>query len=664
MVVCGEEFSGAITTTRDVWMWGLGIAGQMGDGSYTSYSSPHKVAGLPPVDALSVSQAQVFGITADGSVWTWGLPGDQAHDAGAVTTTPQQVAAFFGKKRVRQLCCGRKHYVIVTTGAFGPTSTLEFRSRPPFVAGSWIRFTIQSRDVNGGECSTGGSRFSGRLSLQDSNDAKVALGLWIPDCVVEIDDNMDGSYSGRCRSATAGRFVLEVALNTQPVADSPLALDIVPGPVSPSHCFVAWNSNASTNRQLQGPPHARFCGALVLRDKWGNSTTEIDANAVVVVQITNPTNNSIVFKETCSVVDCRLSVECPDECGVYAIEIGIDGLHDDCAVGDSPWSLTVRTEPSLQDILSACRVVCVCPVIAGAGAVVCVDWDAAIVANLHGYNVKVVITRTSEHTLSPRALVRCGHALHPLIQTVPVAAANSSATFDMIVAGEYSIVATLEPTHASSSLSSSDGCVELFASKLDVLPARPHVDFTEIRQVKSQLHQLRQREVVYLTLQLRDAYGNACTRTDPTADRVTAYVAPYHTLHESTPVDVRAGAVPGTLELAVKPTSTSAYLHVLLDDMPILYSPFEVRDAVAEGVAESTPPCVDDRPVAPPLHLPTSQESLVELQRVEVTRRRASDALRRERARVQAERDRQLKQNATKRTGGGFTVQFEPHKSR
>ncbi len=43
---CGEEFSAVVTKTRTVYTWGLGLAGQIGDGELENRSFPTKVNAL------------------------------------------------------------------------------------------------------------------------------------------------------------------------------------------------------------------------------------------------------------------------------------------------------------------------------------------------------------------------------------------------------------------------------------------------------------------------------------------------------------------------------------------------------------------------------------------------------------------------------------------
>ncbi|KAF0697947.1 Aste57867_11400 [Aphanomyces stellatus] len=650
LVVCGEEFSGAVAATRAVYMWGLGIAGQMGDRTYTSYDAPHLVDGLPPVETLSLSQAQVFAVTGEGGVWTWGLPGDRAHDAGAIIESPEQVAAFFGKKRVRQLGCGRKHYVMVTRGAFGPTSTLSFKNTTAKV-GEWLRFTIAAMDTEGEECTTGGSQFVARLSLQDATDPKAALGLTTQDSVVEITDDMDGRYSGRCRSAVAGRYVLVVTLNSLPVAQSPFEVELVSGHVHPPHCHVIW---AKTSSLLVGTPGERLQGHVECRDNFNNlvrPTTPMksddadDFNVMTVVQLLDPTSNAVLFKQSFPSIDSNSTVDvyvdCPVAAGTYAIDVRIDGeaLHPTT-------SLVVQPPTDIAAVAATCRVLLPSHGVVDEAIAVHVTWDGGMASRLD-----FTCTATpNSHTLSARALVRCGHRLDPRVfSLVQVDASTAIATVRFEVASVYTVVVSLLTDGDNDATTSSHA---IATTNIAVAPGRAHVDFTEICHGRAQLARVQtSANVVDLTIQLRDRFGNACESVHPD-DVVTGLVTDLPTVDDrQIGLDSVVGK-DGTVTMSVPPLvpGQRTYLHMWLNDRPIMYSPFELSEAVEAVDEENRPPLGI---VVPPLVV-----NLDDLRRQETTRRRADQALKRERERRQAERDKQDKLKARKRTGGGFTVQF------
>ncbi|CAK4071729.1 unnamed protein product [Aphanomyces euteiches] len=644
-VACGEEFSSAITTTRDVFMWGLGIAGQMGDGEYTSYDSPRHVDGLPPIDQVCLSQAQVFAITEGGGVWTWGLPGDRAHDADAVVQKPEQVAAFFGKKRIRQLCCGRKHYVIVTNGTYGPKSTVSMAKTGPYQVGEWIRFKIVARDMNGDDCTTGGARFTARFVLHEAADANAALGLVAQDSAVQVEDNMDGTYSGRCRSRLAGIYHVDVALHTLTVHESPIEVEVEPGAVHPPSCEAAWKRELP----LVGAAKEEIICTITLRDAFNNAVPADDQDKVhdlvVVVQVIHPSTNSIEWKKAFPWGD-RVVLTCPDAPGVYAVHVGIDGIDAKSTVVGSPFPLTIPApKVDLNALASTCVVAWPPNAIVGNDLGVQMPWEDDHPCAFDGISLHCQLTPQQEHTLSARALVRWGHSFSPLVQTSPPGSAQC--VFQPRIAGEYAV---------SAAISNGVKSQQVASGTTTVAPGRAHVDFTEFPDGKRQLRQLqdarRSSTTVELLLQLRDKFGNACDANHPD-DVVTAFLSRSHGLDGALPVDVKEGQVAATYVLDVAPTEEcSAFLHVLLNDKAIMYSPFALHDG---GASDE-----DDRPLETAPVEKLTLESLEKLKLEEITRRRAMEALRREQARQRADTERKRQQQAMKRTGGGFTVQFKP----
>ena len=88
---CGEEFTVAITDKQAVFAFGLGNVGQMGDGKEGNAEVPVHVEGMQgkQAEAASCGAAQVHVVSTDGSVYVWGLAG----------TDTQQMAADIRRAR-------------------------------------------------------------------------------------------------------------------------------------------------------------------------------------------------------------------------------------------------------------------------------------------------------------------------------------------------------------------------------------------------------------------------------------------------------------------------------------------------------------------------------------------------------------------------------------
>lgn len=77
-VTCGSAFNLALKDDGSLWAWGRNNWGQLGDGTLVDRSSPVRVAGLPPMSAVSASPAgtnatgHVLALDRVGNVWVWG----------------------------------------------------------------------------------------------------------------------------------------------------------------------------------------------------------------------------------------------------------------------------------------------------------------------------------------------------------------------------------------------------------------------------------------------------------------------------------------------------------------------------------------------------------------------------------------------------------------
>ena len=71
-VAAGDGFSVALDDLGNVWAWGKGYEGQLGNGSWTRSLVPTRVPSLTSVEAIAVGTRHVLALRTDGTVWAWG----------------------------------------------------------------------------------------------------------------------------------------------------------------------------------------------------------------------------------------------------------------------------------------------------------------------------------------------------------------------------------------------------------------------------------------------------------------------------------------------------------------------------------------------------------------------------------------------------------------
>lgn len=74
VAMCGEEFSVVISESHEVFTFGLGNVGQLGDGSSSNSPSPFQIPELTPsigAESVSCNKSQVLATTHSGQTYTW-----------------------------------------------------------------------------------------------------------------------------------------------------------------------------------------------------------------------------------------------------------------------------------------------------------------------------------------------------------------------------------------------------------------------------------------------------------------------------------------------------------------------------------------------------------------------------------------------------------------
>ncbi|OQR81351.1 hypothetical protein THRCLA_11814 [Thraustotheca clavata] len=613
----------------------------MGDGTFDGYCSPHEVPGIDePIEMLSVSQAQIFAIAESGSVFTWGLPGDRAYDSSAKIPKPERVGAFFGKKRLQTLACGRKHYVLITLGAFAPFSKLSWDTKCKHIAGVWCHFDIQTYDNRDIACQTGGYVFTSYLTLIEATSKRDNS----HEICVEIIRNMNGTYSGRYRCYLAGSYLLNITLDHLGISGNPFSVNVSPGAIYPPTCLVQW----SNPLPLVLRPDNKLSITSVLCDKYGNEVpktqhSEDDEDVCLCYQIVD-NNNQIIIKK--STTGCSIVVEIPTHPGAYMVHIGIDGIEGKHAVQKSPFSLVVQKDKTTTEALAALasktRLIFPSEAIADEEFVISIEMDNELPDDCY-YKIHIEST-TKSHQLSARALVRWGKTdpLAPIVKIIRDIA-KSIESMVIKVAGSYEMTMSIYNENAS---------YDVGNAMINVIANRAAVEFTQLTNWSSSLAEYEDGVVhSSLHLQLHDKCGNLAINYPQ--DIVIAWIdttEEVNTNREELIVEKLSNSVLTIFFPQIKNGGsyiitkvTNLWLHIHLNNVPIEYSPFQL----AAKTIEVPPP--------PPVEARKNYDKLL---REEATRRRAEGTLRRERAQIREDRERKQKQQNLRRTGGGFTVKF------
>lgn len=95
-VSCANDFSVAVKTNGTLWSWGLGTAGQLGDGSVVSKSSPVQVGALTDWAQVSAGTSFCTTVKTDGTLWSWGFNTSGQLGSGSTTnrSSPVQVGVL------------------------------------------------------------------------------------------------------------------------------------------------------------------------------------------------------------------------------------------------------------------------------------------------------------------------------------------------------------------------------------------------------------------------------------------------------------------------------------------------------------------------------------------------------------------------------------------
>lgn len=642
-VACGEEYSCAISYTRQVFTWGLGIAGQLGNGELNNCSTPGLLSELNDkgVESIACSQSQVFAICADGAVFTWGLNMDTVHlnflefsslDKSSFVTRPIPVPSFTKKRRARMFSCGRKHYCLITMGVYGPNSYLMIGNKEIsagealiYDAGSSIKLMIQACDEYNKACSNGGSLLSGVISSAEKKFNPFS-------CALTIDDDLDGKYSTRFKLERAGKYELAITIDGVHIRGSPFEVHIQPLSPSLDNSFITCDSHQSTvtcmlKETLNYSIHLRdeFMNQVAGDYACGINCRRIDGTTVFTSEMSNDTSISFLL----------------DFAGLYTVHGWISDRGNEIS---SSYQLSV-VDNSCS--LSAQNFTFSIPESATAGISfhVRICTDPKIFKSVDAKLMKVIF-KPLNHSLSPRAIVRYGGNFNPLSETHFLITADKEnsmlALVDSLnIAGDYLV------TISYSSL-------DIYSTSFLILHSNPSTEYTEVINTHLFFSDWIENTEKMFSVQIRDKYGNRVLSTD---DKIEAYIKrvqgnsilkTFDVLNEGSGIYTCRSF----LDIA-KQTNSDYVVHIKLNDKDIFYSPFSIEFGPHNESSD-----VSD---FPPIIGKASQSfphTCTMIDKFDITRHRALEVLKKEQRKFAAEREERRKKQSIKRTGGGFLVKF------
>jgi hypothetical protein len=148
-LVCGYHHSAAITEKGELFTWGRGVFGQLGHGNHESYSVPMPVSALSQVPILQVSCGwqHSLALSHSGQVYSWGYGDDGQLGQGSTQDyiTPTVLPGLRDVAVVR-VACGHSHSGCIAAEGegymwgLGPDARLFFLSAEPTVSPAPIRF--------------------------------------------------------------------------------------------------------------------------------------------------------------------------------------------------------------------------------------------------------------------------------------------------------------------------------------------------------------------------------------------------------------------------------------------------------------------------------------------------------------------------------------------
>jgi alpha-tubulin suppressor-like RCC1 family protein len=111
---CGN--TAAIKTDGSLWLWGVGVFGQLGNNARTNHSSPvQTVSGGNNWEQVDTDSQHTAAIKTDGTLWLWGDGSGGALGHNAITDRSSPVQTISGGTNWKQVSVGNFHTAAIKT---------------------------------------------------------------------------------------------------------------------------------------------------------------------------------------------------------------------------------------------------------------------------------------------------------------------------------------------------------------------------------------------------------------------------------------------------------------------------------------------------------------------------------------------------------------------
>jgi alpha-tubulin suppressor-like RCC1 family protein len=115
-VAAGTQHTAAVKTDGTLWTWGLGTSGRLGDATITNSSTPVTTfAGGTDWKQVSAGGSHTAAVKTDGTLWTWGLGTYGRLGNSLLTNRSTPVTTFAGGNNWKQVSAGNIHTAAVKT---------------------------------------------------------------------------------------------------------------------------------------------------------------------------------------------------------------------------------------------------------------------------------------------------------------------------------------------------------------------------------------------------------------------------------------------------------------------------------------------------------------------------------------------------------------------